>query len=231
MSTDPASQTYFDRRIGLRLTPRSLAPGVVPALEALGYSLHDVDDDPDLDNDRPAVWLVDDSRQAELPTIEEEPDMRLLVVGPPKLTQSNDDRVVVRIPRPARLTTIYSKLQSTLELSPRRTPRVRTQLPARCIRSDRHAVGALLSLSEGGCLLRTTDRLRKGSRVRLQFALPEYGLLNTRAECCYTRRGDAGMEFADPTANVRHSIAQFVTLQLAEHDRNQGQSSSVTHGS
>jgi len=234
MSVEAPPQTYFDRRIGLRLMPRSLAPRVIPALEALGYSLHDVDDDPELDSDPPSVWIVDDRRQAELPTIEEEPDLRLLVVGAPKLTRSGDDRVRARIPPPARLSTIFSTLQAILERTPRRTPRIRTQLPARCIHSDRRAIGAVLSLSEGGCLMRTSKPLRKGLRVELQFALPEFGLLTTGAECCYTRRGDVGMEFADPTVDVRQSVAQFVTLQLAELDRagaNQAYRSNAIHGS
>jgi hypothetical protein len=55
------------------------------------------------------------------------------------------------------------------------------------------SIGAVLSLSEGGCLLRTGERLRRGSKVDLQFALPEYGLVATKAECRYVRKGDAGI--------------------------------------
>jgi hypothetical protein len=74
----------------------------------------------------------------------------------------------------------------------------------------------VLSLSEGGCLLRTNEILKKGAKLDLQFALPEYGLVSTAAECRYVRRGDAGIEFKSPAPDIRQSIAYFVTRQLAE---------------
>jgi hypothetical protein len=73
----------------------------------------------------------------------------------------------------------------------------------------------VLSLSEGGCLLRTGEKLRKGIRIDLQFALPDFGLFSTRAECRYRRQGDAGMAFSETSNDIRQSIAHYVTLQLA----------------
>jgi hypothetical protein len=216
MSAVSYTRTEFDRRIGLRITARSLAPRVLPALEALGYTLIDADREEDRTGDAPSAWMVDESRMEEIPSIDDAPDLRLIRLCAPKLQHPADRRIVASIPRPARLGTIYSTLQSTFEGAPRKSPRIRTQLSARCIRRDRRDVGAVLSLSEGGCLLRTTERVRRGARVSLQFALPEYGLVSTRAECRYERRGDSGMEFADPPPDVRHTIAHFVTLQLAE---------------
>ena len=107
-------------------------------------------------------------------------------------------------------------IQSALEHTPRKTPRVRTQLSARCIKADRRSIGAVLSLSEGGCLLRTGESLRKGTSIDLQFALPSYGLVSTPAQCRYVRKGDAGLEFSEPAPDIRHSIAHFVTARLAE---------------
>ena len=110
-------------------------------------------------------------------------------------------------------------IQSTIERTPRRMPRVRTRLSARCVRSERRTIGTMLSLSEGGCLLRTDDLLRKGSQVQLQFALPDYGLVSTRADCRYTHVGNAGLEFVEPPHDIRQSIGHFVTLQLAAASR------------
>ncbi len=106
-------------------------------------------------------------------------------------------------------------IQRALEATPRRCPRVPTRLSARCIRSERRSIGAVLSLSEGGCLLRTSESLRKGVSLGVQFALPDYGLVSTRAVCRYTRMGDAGLAFTDPGPDVRHTIAHYITMQLA----------------
>jgi hypothetical protein len=107
-------------------------------------------------------------------------------------------------------------IQSALEETPRRDPRIQTQLAARCIRANQRSIGAIISLSEGGCLLRTADRLRKGARLEIQFALPDFGLISTTAECRYVRRENAGLEFSQPSKDIKHTISHFVTLKLAE---------------
>jgi hypothetical protein len=137
------------------------------------------------------------------------------MISSPRQSPRDDSRILAQAARPARLSAIYSMIQLAIEHTPRRTPRIETQLSARCIRAERRSIGAVLSLSEGGCLLRTDDLLRKGNKVNLQFALPDYGLVSTPAYCRYTRRGNAGMEFSAPPPDIRHSIAHFVTFQLA----------------
>lgn len=106
-------------------------------------------------------------------------------------------------------------IQRALEETPRRSPRVPTKLSARCIRIDRRSIGAVLSLSEGGCLLRTRDELRRGAQVDLQIALPHYGMISTRAECRYSSRGNIGLAFTDPAPDTRQTISNYVTLELA----------------
>jgi hypothetical protein len=206
----------IDRTIDIRLTPRSVATRVLPALGALGYILREEDDKTDKKGSDSRFWLVDEARLDEVPNAKVAPDARILLITSPRNQQRDDLRILAQTTRPARLSAIYSMIQATLEDLPRRTPRVRTQLSARYIRADRRSIGAVLSLSEGGCLLRTGDSLRRGTKVNLQFALPDYGLVSTRAACRYTRSGDAGLEFSAPAADIRHSIAHFVTNQLAE---------------
>jgi hypothetical protein len=96
---------------------------------------------------------------------------------------------------------------------------VGTRLSARCIRGDQRSIGAVLSLSEGGCLLRSGESLARGATLRLQLALPDLGLISTRAECRYAREGDAGLAFADSAGHVRRTISHFVTEKLAAAER------------
>ena len=232
------SDSPFGRKIETRLTPRSLAPRVYEALQALGYTLDgnvhpgfddahaspalqssnpsDADEALDAESGTGGIWLVDEVCLDEIPSVEEAPDAQILLVASPKRHRATDPRIVAEAVRPGRLSAVYSMIQEALEGTPRRSPRIRTKLSARCLRADRQSIGAVLSLSEGGCLLRTNEMLKRGAKLNLQFALPEYGLVSTAAQCRYVRKGDAGIEFERPAVDIRQSIAHFVTLQLAE---------------
>lgn len=208
------------RRIGVRITPKSLAPRVLDALRALGYTMIELDSDRGSQAARDAcgLWLVDDERIEELPDAEEAADRRILLIASARKGACEDPRIFASTRRPARLGAVYEMIQSALESTPRSAPRVRTQLSARCIQGDQRSIGAVLSLSEGGCLLRSGERLTRGARLSLQFALPSYGLISTQAECRYARASDSGLAFSDSSADVRHTIAHFVTSQLAAGD-------------
>ena len=222
MHAKSSSNDTIGRKIQIRLTPRSLAPKVLPALQVLGYRLREEADSVTSNPSDSGSWLVDESRLDEVPDAQDAPNARILLISSPRMRQHDDPRIVAQAARPARLSAIYAMIQSAIEHSPRKTPRVRTQLSARCIRADRRSIGAVLSLSEGGCLLRTSDNLCKGTNVDVQFALPEYGLVSTPAECRYVRKGDAGLEFSGPAPDIRYSIAHFVTMQLADTLGNDG---------
>lgn len=204
------------RNLDIRLTARSLAPRVLSALQVLGFELRDENQPIASEPEGSTLWLVDETRLDELPDAEAAPDARILLITSPRQNQHEDLRIVAQAIRPARLGAIYSMVQSAQDQALRKTARISTQLSARCIRADRQSLGAVLSLSEGGCLLRTGENLRKGAKVDLQFALPEIGLVSTPARCLYIRKGDAGMEFLEPAPGVRSSIEYFVTAHLAE---------------
>ena len=208
------------RRIGVRIGPKSLAPRVLEALRALGYVMIDLDSEriPQESRDACGLWLVDSDRLPELPGPEEAADRRILLIASARSDAPLDSRIFATTRRPARLGAVYEMIQSALESTPRSAPRIRTQLSARCIRGEHRSIGAVLSLSEGGCLLRSGERIARGARVDLQFALPSFGLISTRAECRYAREGDAGLAFEASGADVRHTISHFVTSQLAESD-------------
>jgi len=208
-----SQDSALGRRIETLLEPRSLEPRVLGALRALGYSLGDKTD-PNLPSS--GIWLVDEARIHEVPDSDLASNARILLLSSPCRKPTKDLRILAHANRPARLSAVYSMIQQAFEGTPRKNPRIRTKLSARCLRAQRRSTGALLSLSEGGCLLRTAEPLKKGSKLDLQFALPDYGLVSTSAECRYVRRGHAGLEFKDPPADIRQSIAHFVTRQLAE---------------
>ncbi len=204
------SGTVQDRRVGLHIDDRSLAPRVLEALDRLGYALTC-----ETELEAARVRIVDVRCLDTLPDAEQAPDLQLLLIGSTREQCLDDPRVRDATDRPGRLSAVYAMIQRALEDTPRRTPRVGTRLSARCIRSDRRSIGAILSLSEGGCLLRSRERLKRGARMALQFALPDYGLISTRVECRYARGEDAGLVFTDPDPDVRHTIAHYVTMQLA----------------
>jgi hypothetical protein len=212
MTTASPPRSVLDRRIAVRLTPRSLAPHVRSALGSLGYVI----DEDETSTSRPAIWLVDEDRLDECSYAGDESDARVVVISTSPETPSADPRIIGRIARPGRLNAIYALAQWALEKTPRRDPRIQTQLAARCIRANRRSIGAVVSLSEGGCLLRTDDRLKKGAGLEIQFALPDFGLISTIAECRYVRRAGAGLAFAAPSSDIKHTISHFVTLKLAE---------------
>lgn len=209
------------RRIGFRIGPTSLAPRVLEALGALGYTLIDLDCERVTRATREGcgLWLVDQDLLDSLPDPDEAPDKRILLVGSPRSGPCDDPRVFASVRRPARLGAVYEMIQSALESTPRSAPRVKTRLSARCIRGEQRSLGAVLSLSEGGCLLRSGESLARGATLQIQFALPDYGLISTQAECRYAREGDAGLAFAGSESAVRHTIAHYVTAQLAAEAR------------
>lgn len=222
MHAKSPTSSAIDRKIDIRLTPRSVAPNVLLALQALGYTFREDLDKRDPDSQNSGIWIVDRARLEDVPTPDIAPNIRILMIASPRQNQYDDSRVLVMTKRPARLSAVYSMIQSALEHMPRKTPRVRTQLSARFLKEDRRSMGALLSLSEGGCLLRTSESLREGVGLDLQFALPEYGLVSTRAECRYIRKASVGLQFLEAAQDIRHSIGNFVTSQLAEAEARRG---------
>ena len=206
------------RTIHSHTGPRALSRQTRRALAALGYSIvpGKAANGGDGALRKPALRLVDERQLASVPTPELAPDtpIVLLTGGRPRARQ--DPRIIDQIQRPAQLNDIYRSFQSALENHPRSTPRLATQLAARCIRSDNRSPGAVLSLSEGGCLLATSEQLGTGTRMNLQFAIPESGILTTRAECVYQHENRAGLAFWETSELNRQLINGFVSSRLAQ---------------
>lgn len=196
---------------------RTFAPHSRAALEGLGYSIVSATTRGGLDDTSwPAdLRLVDERHLDRIPALDADPETPIvLVVGRPPRT-TDDPRVVGSVTRPAALNDVYRAFQEALERYPRRAPRIPTQLAARCLRSDHRSLGAVLTLSEYGCLFRSSEPITKGTRMNLQFALPRAGVITTRAECVNLDGLEAGLAFSEPTAHAREIIAGFVTDRLA----------------
>jgi hypothetical protein len=210
-----------NRLIAVHANSRAMTSPTRGALGRLGYELVRADGERFHDSDpAPDMRIVDERLFDEIPSIEAEPSMPLVVLtGVRPLTDvspQREPRIVGRIARPAGLTPLYGLLQQTLEDTPRRVPRVPTRLPARWVRCEKLSIGAILSLSERGCLLRTTeDAIEQGMRMQLQFALPGAGLLSMNARCIHGSGSDIGLSFHEPASSMRNAISGFVSELLS----------------
>jgi hypothetical protein len=104
----------------------------------------------------PDLRIVDERRLDEIGPESELP--MIVLTGRHGLT-AEDPRVIGALRRPAGLHALYRLIQQVLEELPRSTPRVPTDLPARCRVGSREWGATMLSLSENGCLLRSPESL------------------------------------------------------------------------
>ncbi len=160
------------------------------------------------------LLLVDERRLAEAVAAgDDDGGQRLpiiLLTGRHGATDA-DPRVVGAVKRPAGLHDLYRLLQQVFEDTPRSTPRVATQLRARCEQGDRTWQGRVLSLSENGCLIRTPEPIPLGQRFQLEISLPGSGPVCLEAEAAYQLLPDVGLVFNALPAARRKLLEQFVT--------------------
>jgi hypothetical protein len=164
--------------------------------------------------ERPHLRLVDERSLADAGD-EEDPPVPIVVLCGRHGVTGADPRIVGAIRRPAGLHEIYRLVQQVLEDTPRSTPRVPTHLAARCQRDGREWRGAVLSLSENGCLLRSPEPLLLGSRIALGFDLPRSGKVEVDAEIAYQLVPDMGVVFNATSPSVREAIGAYVAAALA----------------
>jgi len=157
----------------------------------------------------PDLLIVDERRLADLPAASRTPI--ILLTGRHGVRADGDPRVVGAVKRPAGLHDLYRLAQQVFEETPRTTPRVPTHLQARCERDGRSWEGAVLSLSENGCLLRSEQSPPLGSCFELSFSLPGSGPVALRAEAAYQLVPDLGVVFSGIAARTRQAIGDFVT--------------------
>jgi PilZ domain len=198
--------------------PEAYAPMARAILTKLGYQIVEPEEWPaaaaELGIERPHLRLVDERSLGAVEDEEDPPVPIVALCGRHGVTGA-DPRIVGAIRRPAGLHEIYRVVQQVLEDTPRSTPRVPTHLPARCRRDGREWRGAVLSLSENGCLLRSPEPLQLGSRIVLGFELPRSGKLELDAEIAYQLLPDLGVVFNATSPGVREAIGGYVSAALA----------------
>jgi hypothetical protein len=188
-------------------------------LARMGYSIvsaEEWEDLPTADRDRtPDLRIVDERRLGEIPEDEGLSEVPMIVLTGRHGVSGVDPRIIGAVARPAGLHEIYRLIQQTIEDTPRSTPRVDTHLMARCRNGEREWHGAVLSLSENGCLLRTPEPVNLGSQIEICFDLPRTGTIETQAESAYQLVPDTGLIFHRTPAAFREAILSFVEESLA----------------
>ena len=161
----------------------------------------------------PELYIVDERRLAELPD-DPRAATPIILLATRGIPPVDDRRVVGAIARPAGLHELFRLLQQALESVPRGCLRVPTNLPVRFSRAGREWHGAVLSLSENGCLVRTPEPMDLGAELEVCFELPRAGLIQTRAETAYQLRPDTGLVFQATPAASRRAILSYVEEHL-----------------
>jgi hypothetical protein len=168
-----------------------------------------------LGRDYPDLRVVDERSIAEIPD-DAYSTVPIIVLTGSHGVSGADPRIVGAIQRPAGMHELYRVIQEVFEDTPRSTPRLPVHLKAHCSRDGREWTGAVLSLSEGGCLLRSTAPQNLGARFTLRFSLPRSGPLVLDAEVIYQLVPDFGLTFHSTSPADRESITHFIKSSLLD---------------
>lgn len=223
METDlpsPLATPANARTILFHASRDALGPMTDVILAKLGYSIVSVDafeglraENPELS---PDLLLVDERRLVEAATWDDDGDREIpiiLLTGQHGATGA-DRRIVGAVKRPAGMHDLYRLLQQVFEQTPRSTPRIATQLRARCSRGDRAWEGRVLSLSENGCLIRSAETIPLGQTIQLALELPQTGEIALDAEASYQLLPDVGLVFSAVPHAQRQRLERFVSQAL-----------------
>ncbi len=165
--------------------------------------------------DCPDLRIVDERSIAEIPD-DAYSTVPIIVLTGSHGVSGADPRIVGAIQRPAGMHELYRVIQEVLEDVPRSTPRLPVHLKAHCSRDGCEWTGAVLSLSEGGCLLRSTAPQNLGVTFTLRFSLPRTGPLVLDAEVTYQLVPDLGLTFQSTSPTDRESITNFIQRSLLD---------------
>jgi hypothetical protein len=198
----------------------AFAPKTWSILGKLGYEIltpEQFENQPHVDNRdsvRPDLRIVDERRLGEIPEIETNGPVPVIVLTGRHGVTGAETRIVGAVKRPAGLHDLYRLLQQVFEDNPRATPRVPTHIRATCRRRGREWIGAVLSLSENGCLLRSPEPVLLGSQLELSFELPRVGPVELWAESAYQLLPDFGLVFSALAPADRDAISAYVADAL-----------------
>jgi hypothetical protein len=209
--------TSWQRMIASYVPPRAYAPRTRAALEGLGYRIIPVATRGRFMDDswEPSLRIVDERHVDRVPPEDYLPRTPIVLLTGDTPRRYSDCRVVGTVPRPAKLECLYPLLQRALEDTPRQAARAATLLPGRCTYDNRRSMGAVVSLSEGGCLFRTSDPLAADQPITLLFPLPLGTMISTRAHVIAQRGECVALAFDGVAPPAREAVAQYVEQRLA----------------
>ena len=216
---DMSRPESWRRVIASYVPPKSLTRRTRAALNGLGYRIVPAATRGRFDDDtwEPDIRLVDEQHLDRLPAETYLPRIPIVVLTGSRPLPCHDPRVVGSIPRLATLERLYPILQSALEDHPRGTARAATQIQARCTHADRRWSGALVSLSQEGCLFRSGEAMAEGLELNMLFPLPLGRMVSTRARVV-SRHGElVGMQFTSQAETIRNAVGEYVEVRLATH--------------
>lgn len=215
-----AQAPTWSRTIVYHASRDALGPMTDVILSRLGYQMLLPETFEAMRADRPdlvaEMLVVDERRLEEADAYREEGR-----AGPPIVlltgtqgANGDDSRVVGAVKRPAGLHDLYRLMQQVFEDVPRSTPRVATQLRARCESRGTIWEGRVLSLSENGCLIRSPEAILLGQRLQLELMLPRSETIALDAEATYQLLPDTGLVFSAIEAGSREALGRFVTQTI-----------------
>ncbi len=169
----------------------------------------------DVAPEQPDLIIADENRLAELSDFIDDSQIPVILITGRRGIREDRPNIIAAVRRPAGLHDLYRILQLHFEETPRSAPRVSTNLNARCSREGRSWTASVLSLSENGCLLRSSEPIPLGSTLDLTLQLPAVGAIEIHAETAYQLVPDLGLVFSAIPANVRQSLESYVANALA----------------
>jgi hypothetical protein len=215
------SAPSWNRTIVYHASRDALGPKTVIILSRLGYHLVSPEELECLrEKDealQPELLLVDDRRLVEATAYEDgdrEGSIPIVLLTGQYGATGADPRIVGAVKRPAGMHDLYRLMQQVFEDTPRSTPRVATQLRARCVRGDRQWDGRVLSLSENGCLIRSPEAIPLGQQIRLELSIPQVGPMSLNAEAAYQLLPDIGLVFNAVQPSDRETLERFVSHSI-----------------
>ena len=204
--------------------PEAFAQRTREILGRLGYRILTATDlallEQSCEGDRQKIeLLVLDEHRAEadldLPEADASADLPIILLTGRAGIRTSTPQIMAAVKRPAGLHDLYRILQQHFEEAPRSTPRVDADLQATCSRRGKSWSAEILSISDNGCLMRSSEDVPLGSHISLSFALPDVGSLEIEAEAAYQLVPNIGLVFSAIEPRVRQAIGAYVIDSLA----------------
>lgn len=195
---------------------RSYSPLASKILPKIGYDIVPIECYAERAERPPDVQVVEEKRLPEIFETTAASSIPTVVLTGWRGAPAVDGKIIVGAVRaPAGLHELYRVLQEALEEQPRSVPRVPTRLQARCRRDSMEWDARVLSLSENGCLIKSSVVPPLGAVLDLTFELPELGAIETQASASYQLMPQLGLIFHATRPDFRRAIARYVTHELA----------------